>query len=430
MKKTVYRLGSIAIIVALGVSALAGCAAATPTQPTEEPADNVTELTVWARGNAIGEGLFKPLVDEWNATQDVEISLTLIPSADMPAKIATAAGANQLPDIIIADVGYLPALSKQGLLQDLSENISSLDYADELAPSAIRQGTSGDKQFAVPASIDASVMYVNKSLLADAGVDDIPTSLDEVAEAAKAVRALGDDKYGFYAAGSCGGCLIFTTAPTVWANDGELFEDDGTSVTLDTPEMKESLEFYQGLWNDGVMPAESKAETGSNWNNVFAPGNLGIQFVGASLLSTLKTANVPFDWDVSAIPGPTGGESSFIGGDVFTVTKDAQSVNAAWKFISWATEEAQQVDQYAKDGWLVVRTDLTDNEYTADDPRLQKVNDLIAVGSTPNSASNAAIFNDPAGPWLAAFRKAVYDGDIDGALEEGEKAAQALLDQG
>ncbi|WJL96985.1 sugar ABC transporter substrate-binding protein [Microbacterium sp. ET2] len=410
-----YIAGALAIALASG---LAGCSSGTPGEGASE--STVDEITVWARGNALGEGLFTPLVDAWNETHDVEVRLTLVPSAELPAKLGAAAGAGEMPDVVLSDIGNLPSLVEQGVLQDLSDKIESLEYADALSPSAIEQGREGDALYAVPASVDPSLMYVNTSLLAQAGINEMPTSLDEVADAATAVRGLGDDTYGFYFAGSCGGCLAFTTDPVVWADGGEIVADDG-NVVIDTPEMASALQFYRGMWESGTVQSDAPADTGANWANVFAPGNIGIQFNGSSLLGALSAAEVPFEWDVAAIPGPGGGESSFIGGDTFSVTKDAQNVDAAWEFIEWALDEQQQIDIYAANGWLTVRTDLTDNEFTAADPRVKKVNDLISIGQTPRTPYSGQIFNDPTGPWLATFRAAVLNGDdIDAALAEGQ----------
>lgn len=419
------RLRIAASLVCMGLlSAFTACSGGStgPSTGTEDT------ITVWARSNVIGQNLLKPVMDAWNASENSpKVQLTLVP--DMSAKIAAAAGAGQLPDILIADVSTAPLLMSQGLLQDLSGKLKELDYAEALAPSLVAAGADGDQRYAVPADIDLSLMYYNKTLLKKAGIEKPPASLQEVVADASAVRGLGGDDYGFYAPGQCGGCLMFTGTPSVWAAGGEVFNSDASKVTLNTPQMTATLQAYRDMWKAGAIPVESKTDTGANWNNVFAPGNVAIQFVGASLISTLAKANVPFDWDVAGIPGPTGGKSTYVGGDVFTITKDAKNADTAWNVIKWITAEEQQVNLYAKNGALTVRTDLTGNQYTAANPRLQTANELVKIGRTPRSTSSAAIFNDAAGPWLAGWRSAVYDGDVSGALAEAEQKAQQIIDK-
>lgn len=419
------RLRIAASMVGLGLLASFAACSGGPADPS---AGTGGTITVWARSNVIGQNLLKPAMDAWNASDNSpKVQLTLVP--DMSAKIAAAAGAGQLPDILIADVSTVPLLMSQGLLQDLAGKLKELDYASDLAPSLVAAGADGDRRYAVPADIDLSLMYYNKTLLKKAGIDNAPTSLSEVVADAKAVRALGGDNYGFYAPGQCGGCLMFTGTPSVWAAGGEVFNSDASKITLNTPQMTATLQAYQDMWKAGTIPVESKTDTGANWNNVFAPGNVAIQFVGASLISTLAKANVPFDWDVAGIPGPTGGKSTYVGGDVFTITKDAKSADAAWNVIKWITAEEQQVNLYAKNGALTVRTDLTGNQYTAANARLQAANELVKIGRTPRSTSSAAIFNDAAGPWLAGWRSAVYGSDVSGALAEAEQKAQQIIDK-
>lgn len=412
-------------IIASGLAVIAGLSGCGGGQADDVASAEVSEITVWARGNAIGEGLFTPLVDAWNTSHDIKVRLTLIPSAELPAKLGAAAGAGQMPDVVISDIGNLPSLVQQGVLVDIGDRIDSLEYAKALSPSAIEQGTDGDARYAVPADVDPSLMYVNTTLLSKAGIDSLPTSLSDVETAAKAVRALGEDSYGFYLAGSCGGCLAFTTDPIVWAGGGDVTDGAG-QVTVDTPQMTAALDFYRRIWEGGTVPADAAADTGANWTNVFAPGNVGIQFNGSSLLSSLKEADVPFEWDVAGIPGPDGGASSFVGGDTFSISKDARNADVAWQFISWALDEPQQLEQYAAKGWLTVRTDLTDNEFTRADPRVKKANDLIAVGRTPKTPYGGQIFNDPTGPWLASFRDAVLNGT---ASSEALRTGQGQIDQ-
>ena len=36
------------------------------------------------------------------------------------------------------------------------------------------------------------------------------------------ITALGDGNYGYYLAGNCAGCNIFTFGPMIWANGGKI----------------------------------------------------------------------------------------------------------------------------------------------------------------------------------------------------------------
>jgi multiple sugar transport system substrate-binding protein len=103
-------------------------------------------------------------------------------------------------------------------------------------------------------------------------------------------------------------------------------------------------------------------------------------------------------------------------------------VNAAWEFIEWSLSDEVQLELYAKNGAFTSRTDLASNQYSDADPRYVLNNEALKNGGTPRTLGYNEIFNDVNGPWLAAIRRAVFDGDVDGALQAGQEGIQAILD--
>ena len=88
-----------------------------------------------------------------------------------------------------------------------------------------------------------SILLWNKGLFKQAGLDPEkpPTTLDEVYEYAKKIRAIGPDTYGYYFSGNCGGCNIFTQAPSMWGSGAHLLPKNGDDAALEGPGVKEML---------------------------------------------------------------------------------------------------------------------------------------------------------------------------------------------
>jgi multiple sugar transport system substrate-binding protein len=83
----------------------------------------------------------------------------------------------------------------------------------------------------------------------------------------------------------------------------------------------------------------------------------------------------------------------------------------------------------AKNKDVVARTDLADNKYSAEDPRVVVINELVEKGETPYSLNFGATYNDPTGPWLNVARDALYGDDVEGALSSGKEALTDSLGQ-
>ena len=50
---------------------------------------------------------------------------------------------------------------------------------------------------------------------------------------AKKIRAIGPDTYSYYFSGNCGGCNIFTQAPSMWGSGAYLLPRDGEDKALE-----------------------------------------------------------------------------------------------------------------------------------------------------------------------------------------------------
>lgn len=275
---------TVAVVAALAIPfSMAACssgdstpASSTSTGDTGGSADNGTELTMWVRSAT--DDFSNRLVDEYNSTHSNQVTLTVIPDDNYLQKVGSAAGANQLPDILAADVVYSPNYTSQGLYVDISDRVAALPYVDSLAPSHLAAGSWEGTLYAVPHKLDSSVMYYNKDLFKAAGLDPEkpPTNFEEVLADARAINALGDDTYGFAMAGNCGGCGVYTLFPYAWAAGEEVLSSDGTTASFDTPAFHEILSLYKTMWDEKLVPANDREQDGSTWQNAFIAGNIGI----------------------------------------------------------------------------------------------------------------------------------------------------------
>ena len=371
-----------------------------------EGVDDGSTLTLWTRAPL--EKQAKLLVDAYNDSHENTVELTIVPNDDYVAKVGAAAGSDSLPDLFAADIVYVPNWVEQGLFQDISGNIEQLDYADQINQGHLEAGTSADgAEHVLPFVLDVSVMFYNKALYEQAGLDPEqgPTSLAEYAEQAKAVDALGGGVDGTFFGGNCGGCLVFTWFPMVWAADEDVMNAEGTESLLASDTAKDVYSTFKDLVDSDAVGAGTRDETGATWVAPFQEGKVGVMPYPATLLST---ADETVDVGVAPIPGPDGGESTFVGGDGLGISKDSEQSDQAWNFLQWMMSEEAQVEVLAQNGDVVSRADLTDNEYSSADPRVQMINEVAAKGRTPVALNFQQAFNAPNSPWLTLVRNAVF----------------------
>jgi multiple sugar transport system substrate-binding protein len=432
---TIRRAIAGIAVSALSLTALTACggddgdkgSGAAPAAAGVDGVDDGSELTLWTRAPL--ELQAKALVEAYNASHKNQVKLTIVPNDDYVAKVGAAAGSGDLPDLFAADIVYVPNWAKAGLFADLTDSIAALPYADKINKAHLDAGTYESKKYVLPFVLDLSVMFWNKDLYKQAGLDPEkgPTTLAEFKDQAIAVQKLNKPGVnGTYFGGNCGGCGVFTWFPMIWASGEEVMNPEGTTSLLNGTAAKEVYRTWHDLQAAGAIAPGSKDDTGATWVAAFQEGKIGVMPYPATLLPTAdKTVKV----GVTAIPGVNGGASTFVGGDGIGVSKDSKKGQQAWNFLSWMMSEKGQVDVLAANNTSVARSDLTKNSYSAKDPRVALINEVAAnpASKVPVAINFQQAFNAPGSPWVTLFRNQVYG---DGAnLDKDNEAITQVLGQ-
>lgn len=425
-KKSATVLG-----IALSALVLTACSGGTA-EPSDETstsgdtAETSEPITMWTRASTASQS--QALVDAWNAANDRQVELTVIPNDNYITKVGVAAGSNELPCIMSSDVVFMPSFLDQNLYVDITDRVEALEFADALAPGHIKLSSADGKIYGVPHNVAVSAIFQNDLLLERAGIDPTETlgSLEELAENAAKVAALGGDIVGLYYTGNSAGSITFTHFPAIWASGGEPISEDGTTSQLDSEESVAVFTIFNEMFKSGTSPDSVRNETGATRNEVFGTGNVGYVLASNSVLEAVPETDT-LKIGVQGIPGVGGGVSTFVGGDAIGITTSCDAVDGAWEFLSWTLSEDAQVGVFAKMNQLTVRSDLADNEYAQADPRMVRLNELVGLGDTPKALNYGQTFNDPNGPALSAFREALFGADAQTALEAANDAISSSL---
>jgi len=202
----VVTAGLMIGLAACGSSNTSGAASSAAVSAGPDGVDDGASLTLWTRAPL--EKQAKLLVAAYNSTHKNQVELTVVPNDDYVAKVGAAAGSGGLPDLFAADIVYVPNWVKSGLFQDLSTQIDGLKFKDQINKGHLDAGTMDGKKYVLPFVLDLSMLFWNKDLFTQAGLDPAkpPTTMAEFAADAKAVQALNKPGvYGTATGLNCGG---------------------------------------------------------------------------------------------------------------------------------------------------------------------------------------------------------------------------------
>ena len=387
-------------------------------------------LSIFARASSSNAA--QHMIDLWNASHDDKIELTTIPDNQMVTKLATSVQAGDVPDLISFDLIYMPDFMRAGFLTDLTDELGADPNQAKVAQAFRDLATYEGRLYGTGFTPDVSILLYNKDLFRKAGLDpeSPPTTLAQLEEYATKIRESDPNVYGYYFSGSCGGCNIFTQGPMMWASGAKLLPTSGEDTAMDGTGVREVLQMLQNMWNNGVIPESAEADTGANFQATFETGVIGMQGSGGFAIAALKANHPEIDFGIAALPGVNEGDaSSFVGGDVIAIPVGAKNPELALEFIKWQLTDEAQLEGLAKNFILPSRSDLADNEYFQAEPRYITTAAAVGIGQTPWAFHFNDMVNADQSPWLTMIQVAVFDGDIDGAIEEARATMQSIAAQ-
>jgi sn-glycerol 3-phosphate transport system substrate-binding protein len=280
----------------------------------------------------------------------------------------------------------------------------------------------GGKTWGIPFQRSTVVMYWNKELFKEAGLDPDkpPTNWAELkAAATRLTRKDGSGKvtqWGVQIPSSGFPYWLFQTLTT--PNDAILANEAGTAVKFDDSKVIEALQYWVDLGKAGIHPP-GVVEWGTTPKDFFEK-KAAIIYTTTGNLTNIK-ANAKFDFGVGMIPGnkrkgsPTGGGNFYI----FKKSTPAQQ-DAAFRFVKWITQPERAAQWSMDTGYVAVspaayETD-TLRKYGRDFPAA-----LVARDQLPVSVAEFSTHDNQ------RVTKALNDG-LQAALTGSKTPAQAMQD--
>ena len=430
------RRDFLSLTGAMGVAtALSACGSTLP-EPDVSRAGFGEHATgtvkVWCR-SATQAGV-QVAVDQFHKSQDrLRVDLTPVLDGQYVTKLATAIRGREVPDLVdIDDINSMLFIYRDAFT-DLTPLIEGLPFRKAISPGHLRLATHKGRIYGIPYLADNSVLFYNKDLFDRAGVDPAHTvtSFDGLLHAAREIRALGKDVYGWSIAGNSPGILGFVVQPHVWATGADVIHGTIGSqrghVEGNEP-LRRTLELYRTMWKEHLLPPGNFADSGATWGADFQAGKIGM--LPANYAAAVVTADkaTRARTGVRLLCGPDGGSAFFDGGDNMCIPRGARNASGAWAFARFAIALKQQY-QLPMGGYSPIRSDIVSKRFRADYPLDVVTLNQIDKGYAQVTLAYNLLYNQADSPWIAMFRKAVFGGDLHGALAQGQQAYDRILTQ-
>jgi len=333
--------------------ALAGCATSSQEGPEEPSGDGPVSLRF--RSLAFQEttvAATKEIVDTWNAENpDIQVEYVQGSWDSVQDQLVTQFQGGTAPDIIHYESAAMTQFAEQGYLADLAGTFSEQVQAS--VPEDVWETvTIDDKVIAAPTLLQSYVVFANRDLLEQAGVE-VPTgdtwSWDEFQAAAEATTR--GDVFGL------GWGLGEPTATmlSLGQNFGaEFFQGSGAEATVEVgeAELEVPTRIHSMVYDDRSLDPVTLTQSGSDVLAGFLNGRYAMTVQGSYNAQTLSE-DAPKDFNWIAMP-LLEGESPAQAANPQTLSVSAQSPNAeqAAEFIDYFMQ-ADNLATVAQGDWLI-----------------------------------------------------------------------------
>ena len=396
-----------------------------------DEAGGPVEVDLWY-GGLVGsvQGTMEDMAAAFNEAQDAVVVNASNQGADYAEVYrkftsAAAAGTDQLPDMIYLEDTQLQAMADSGFVLPAEACMEAAGYDPTDLEPAVRSKYSVDGVlYPAYANVSTPVLYYNKAHWERAGLDpdDPPETLDEVVEAARAIRDAGVSPRP----------LSFRTSRwffETWltgVGDEIVNNDDGrdglaTEATFATPAAEDLMGRLAQLAADGLLNAFAATEGSIDHYLALVTQDSSMLLETSTAATTIRDAlegtitaeeaGAGFDPDTvnlsvlvpgtGAYPGIEAPGRVFPSGGAFYILNPSEPAEqaASWAFMAFMLEPENAKRWHLEGGYLPAV------KAVEDDPEVQEFweHDLAGVLLQPAAEQLADADPDQPGPLIGPY---------------------------
>lgn len=320
-------------------------------------ADAQTRIEFWHafsgnNGDAVGE-----LAEMFNDSQS-EYEIVPVYTGNYTEgtqKLTAAIAGGTAPGLVMLEITRYGLFADRGALEPLQSYIDAAgaDWTEQIRPFALEASKYLGESYVIPFNVSTPVMYYNKDMFRDAGLDpeQPPRTWEAVTEAAEALTIREGDETTQWG----------LTTPPQWVRwamtnqaGGGWVDPADNAVQLDSPASVKAYQYAADWVNVHEVASLEAALDEDVADQYFDTGRAAIEFNSTGGL-TGNLTSLPFDLGVAPLPcetvcaAPIGGATLGI-----VATAEDEVKDGAWEFIRFVTTPENNALVFVRTGYLPI----------------------------------------------------------------------------
>lgn len=411
-------------------------------ETASETEDGKVELEFWSFwGSGPRRETIEAIIDDFNESQDdIVVEHVYQPWGDIWTKSLAAVTAGNPPNMVVQDINTVRQRADAQQATNLQEYIDGEDenIEDRFYPQLWDTVVYEDEAYGLPFNTDTHVLFYNKDLFEEAGLDpnSPPETWEELEEYARALEVQDGDnweRFGFYP--------LWNLGTDIWAinaDNGRSWFDEEENVTINTPEKVAALEWitdWQEHYGETNINAY-EAEFGSGVTDPFISGLLAMRGQNINYYTDLRE-NAPDDFNFGVAPLPEyeegSGNWSWGGGFVLEIPYGAEHPEESYEFMEYATSTEVQ-ERFGLNSFDIMANKEA-NENLVEHPELDEEGQMIYELADKNFEDTVITPVPLAAPDYLSLVNGPLDEALLGnltpqeALDQAQESVENLVDQ-
>jgi ABC-type glycerol-3-phosphate transport system substrate-binding protein len=283
-------------------------------------------------------GWVEPSLAEWNQQHpDQKVSVIELPEtadAQREQMVLNFQAQSDRYTILGTDVIWTAEFAKSGWLQEIPTD--QFPQWSGLAKGPRTNCQFDGKTWCVPADGQVGLLYYRKDILDKEGKRP-PKTWDELERMAKTIAP----KYGvdgYFGQHRQYEGLTVNASEAIWAAGGEILNDNGTEVLVNSSQARKGLGYLQRGFQQGWIPRAAINYAEEDARHRFQAGKaLFMRQWPYAYALMQQDSKMKGKFAIAPLPGP-----SAIGGSNYAISKSATNKKTALEFIKFLTTEEQQ----------------------------------------------------------------------------------------
>lgn len=381
MTKAITSRKVVALAAAAAIAAsLTACGGSTQAASTGSASSGsaavsgtVSLLTPIFEGSTGKDLLEGTLLPEFYAKYPhVKVTVDYTSYSKLNTKLTTAVASGLVPDVMLMGVGWVENFAKNGVLANLGDVGLTADQLSKTTNTkVVDAGVYEGNVYAVPIMLDARFGVARKDLLAAAGFDHPPTTVQELRDMAKALTvrdASGKMTRAGFDLQSNDLRQVFETF--LFSQGGTLFNTDSTAPAFNSPAGVKALQLETDLLQTDKVEDVGFSSTDVSVNPLIN-GRAAMGLAHNNLWTQAQAADPTVLDNLEPFLIPGDAPSMFFGGTLATMSSKSKSPAAAQALLEFLTSSGPALAANQQRGNIPALNDLLTSDYVTSNKLVQ-----------------------------------------------------------